>query len=122
MADGSAPAHAAELATWHAPGGPLSGLLLGRVELPSDRCEHGIGGPTPVAIRSDGAFDLLPHGPTVSDLLDRPDLADLVQRADLRRVADLAELIAGSWHADRAGRTARHSSHPSTSRSSGPAA
>jgi fumarylacetoacetate (FAA) hydrolase family protein len=85
-----------DLAAWSAPDGPLSGLLIGRIGLPADRCPAGIGGPTPVAIRPDGAFDLLPHGPTVADLLDRPDLPELLRRPDLRRVAGLEELLAGS--------------------------
>ena len=85
-----------DLAAWSVPGGPLSGLLLGRVHLPADRDPAGIGGPTPVTIRPDGAYDLLPHGPTVSDLLDRDDLADVLRRPDLVRVAGLDELLAGS--------------------------
>ncbi len=83
------------------PGGPLDGLLLGRIDLPADRCPRGVGGPTPVAIRAQGAFDLLPHGPTVSDLLDRPDLPDVLRQPDLRKVAELPELVAASWHAIR---------------------
>jgi fumarylacetoacetate (FAA) hydrolase family protein len=90
-----------DLAAWSAPDGPLSGLLLGRIHLPADRDPAGIGGPTPVAIRPDGAFDLLPHGPTVSDLLDRDDLADLLRRPDLVRVAGLDEILAGSPADDR---------------------
>ena len=84
-----------------APDGPLAGALVGRIDLPPDRCPDGVGGPTPVAIRHDGVFDLLPHGPTVADLVERPDLLELVRRPDLRRVADLPELLAGSWHATR---------------------
>ncbi len=87
---------ATDLAAWSAPDGPLSGLLVGRIHLPAERCPAGIGGPTPVALRADGAYDLLPHGPTVADLLERPDLADLLRRPDLRRVAGLDELLDGS--------------------------
>ena len=83
------------------PGGPLDGLLLGRIDLPADRCPRGIGGPTPVAVRADGVYDLLPHGPTVSDLLDRVDLPDVLRRADLQRVAELPESMAASWHGVR---------------------
>ncbi|MCY7419186.1 MAG: fumarylacetoacetate hydrolase [Chloroflexi bacterium] len=88
----------AALAALGIPGGPLEGLLLGRIDLPADRCPRGIGGPTPVAVRADGVYDLLPHGPTVSDLVDRADLVDVLRRPDLRRVAELAELMAASWH------------------------
>jgi len=88
----------AALAALGMPGGPLDGLLVGRVHLPAARCSHGIGGPTPVAVRADGVFDLMPHGATVSDLLDRADLVELLRRPDLRRVAGLAELMANSWH------------------------
>ncbi len=98
--DGSA-SLTAELGAWAVPGGPLDGLLIGRIQLPSERCPQGVGGPTPVAIRRDGAFDLLPHGPTVSDLLERDDLPRLIRRPDLRRVAELPELLEGSWHATR---------------------
>ena len=87
---------ATDLAAWSAPDGPLSGLLVGRMHLPAERCPAGIGGPTPVALRADGVYDLLPHGPTVADLLERPDLADLLRRPDLRRVASLEELLDGS--------------------------
>ena len=99
-ADGTADVEAA-LTALGTPGGPLDGLLLGRIDLPADRCPRGIGGPTPVAVRTDGAFDLLPHGPTVSDLMERPDLPELLRRSDLQRVAALPELFAGSWHAVR---------------------
>jgi fumarylacetoacetate (FAA) hydrolase family protein len=88
----------AALAALRLPGGPLDGLLIGRIDLPADRCPQGIGGPTPVVVRSDGAYDLLPHGPTVSDLLDRADLPDVLRRPDLRQVAELPELLAASWH------------------------
>ena len=89
----------AALAALGIPGGPLDGLLLGRIDLPADRCPHGVGGPTPVVIRAEGAFDLLPYGPTVSDLLDRPDLPAILRRPDLHQVAQLPELMAASWHA-----------------------
>ncbi len=98
--DGSA-SLTVDLDAWDAPGGPLDGLLIGRIQLPPDRCPHGVGGPTPVAIRRDGVFDLLPYGPTVSDLLDRDDLADVIRRADLRLVTQLPELLDGSWYATR---------------------
>lgn len=90
-----------DLVAQNAGGGQLDGCLVGRVQVPADRCTHGVGGPTPVAIRPDGVFDLLPHGPTMSDLLERVDLVDLVQRPDLRRVAALDEVLAGSWHTER---------------------
>ncbi len=90
------PDAAAELAAWGAPDGPLAGTCIARIELPAARCPAGIGGPTPVVLRPDGAYDLLPFGPTVADLLERTDLLAIAARTDLRRVADLAELVAGS--------------------------
>ena len=90
------PALTEELAAWRAPHGPLSGALLGRIHLPADRCPSGVGGPTPVAIRPDGVYDLLPHGPTIGDLLERPDLIELLRARDLRRIADLDDIVAGS--------------------------
>lgn len=85
-----------DLAAWAAPDGPLAGLLVARVALPASRCPAGIGGPAPVALRADGAYDLLPWGPTVADLLERPDLPAIMRRDDLRRVATLEELLEGS--------------------------
>ncbi|MFO1539420.1 MAG: fumarylacetoacetate hydrolase family protein [Chloroflexota bacterium] len=87
---------AAELAAWGAPDGPLAGTCIARIDLPATRCPAGIGGPTPVVLRPDGAYDLLPFGPTVADLLERTDLLALAARTDLRRVADLAELVGSS--------------------------
>jgi fumarylacetoacetate (FAA) hydrolase family protein len=85
-----------DLAAWSVAGGPLDGLLVGRIHLPPDRCPFGAGGPTPVAIRRDGVHDLLPFGPTMADLLDRSDLPALVRRPDLRPVATLEEVLDGS--------------------------
>ena len=98
---------AADLTAWAAPGGPLDGLLIGRIQLPSQRCLRGIGGPTPVAIRRRRGLRpaaLRPDG-------RRPARPGGSARAsappDLRRVAGLPELLAGSWHDDPTARPAR---------------
>ena len=62
-----------QLAEWGAPGGALDGICVGRVHLPRALCPKGIGGPTVVAIRRNGLFDLTAAGPTMADLLDRND-------------------------------------------------
>ena len=69
------------------------GITLGRVWLPATRCRSGVGGPTPVAIRDDGVFDLTGHAPTMSDLLERSDLLRVATDPTLPRVADLAEVV-----------------------------
>jgi fumarylacetoacetate (FAA) hydrolase family protein len=90
-----------ELESWRTPGGPLSGALIGRIHLPPSRCPRGVGGPTPVAIRPDGVYDLLAEGPTVADLLERDDVVDVVRCPELPRIADLHELVDASHYAAR---------------------
>jgi fumarylacetoacetate (FAA) hydrolase family protein len=76
-------------------------------------CPHGIGGPTPVAVRPDGVFDLSGIAPTVADLLDRADLARIAGGADLPRLASLEDTVAGSHPATR-GPATLHFLSPST--------
>ncbi len=82
-----------DLATWYESSARRGALLLGRVHLTVEHDPAGVGGPTPVVLRADGAYDLLPFGPTVSDLLDRDDLPDVLRRPDLVRVAMPHELV-----------------------------
>lgn len=93
----------------HLPREPLgpdptpAGIVVGRVWLPASRDPAGIGGPTPVAIRDGGLFDLTDRTATMSDLLERADLRRVVTDPGLTRVADLAE-VTGRPRADEPGR------------------
>ena len=69
------------------------GATVGRVWLPASRCRSGVGGPTPVAIRDGGLFDLSRETPTMADLLERPDVLRLVSDPAAPRVADLDEVV-----------------------------
>lgn len=62
-------------------------LLAGRVLDPA------VGGPSLVAVRGDELADITAHGPTMSDLLERPDAADIVRQAPAARTWPLAEVL-----------------------------
>ncbi len=65
----------------------LAGVLIGRAWVPGD-----VPGPAPVVVREGGVFDLSALAPTVSDLLDMPDVALAVRRHPGRRIACLEEI------------------------------
>ena len=67
-----------------------SGTLVGRVWRPE------LGGPSVVAIRADGVFDISRSYPTVRDLCEAPDPAAAVAGAHADRFADLAALLANT--------------------------
>jgi fumarylacetoacetate (FAA) hydrolase family protein len=67
-----------------------SGTLVGRVWRPE------LGGPSVVAIRADGVFDLSRSFPTVRDLCESPDPAAAVAGAHADRIADLAPILANT--------------------------
>ena len=90
-----------ELDRWAEVDGPLTGRLIGRIHLPGAACPRGIGGPTPVTVRDGLVLDLTSIGATVSDLLERDDLAELAVTADLPVVAPLAHVVAASHHGRR---------------------
>jgi len=69
------------------------GAVVARVWLPASRSGSGVGGPTPVAIRDGGVFDLSGEAATMADLLERADLLQLVMDARAPRVADLDEVV-----------------------------
>jgi fumarylacetoacetate (FAA) hydrolase family protein len=79
---------------WHEPG--PQGFVVGRVWRPAVPSRGSIGGPTPVAVRDTGVYDLSAIAPTVSELLDRPDLLRVVSDPGLPKIADLEEVRAGS--------------------------
>jgi fumarylacetoacetate (FAA) hydrolase family protein len=80
-----------------APAGALpadgtTGTLVGRAWVPGE-----VPGPSVVAIRADGVFDLGRAAPTMTDLLNADDPARLVRGAG-ERVGDLAPILANSAH------------------------
>lgn len=74
----------------------LNALLVGRLLLPHE-------GPVLVAVRGDELIDLTPHvGPTMSDLLDRPEPANDVRDVDPTRTWKLDEVVEASFKGDQA--------------------
>ncbi|MGI9493581.1 MAG: fumarylacetoacetate hydrolase family protein [Geminicoccaceae bacterium] len=67
----------------------LNGTLVGRAQL-SD-------GPSVVAIRKDGVFDLSALAPTMSDLLNADDPVAIAQRGN-EKIGELAPMLANSAH------------------------
>jgi fumarylacetoacetate (FAA) hydrolase family protein len=73
------------------PADGCAGTLVGRAWVPG-----AVPGPSPVAIRRDGVYDLSGVAPTVSALLERDDPAGAVQGAAGRRIGSLDELLANT--------------------------
>jgi fumarylacetoacetate (FAA) hydrolase family protein len=74
------------------PADGCAGTLVGRAWVPG-----AVSGPSPVAIRADGVYDLSGTAPTVGALLECDDPAALVQGAAGRRIGALDELLANTW-------------------------
>jgi fumarylacetoacetate (FAA) hydrolase family protein len=74
------------------PADGCAGTLVGRAWLPDD-----VPGPSVVAIRDDGVFDLSHAAPTTTDLLNANDPVALAKAAGAR-VGDLAPILANSAH------------------------
>ncbi|MBV1695025.1 MAG: fumarylacetoacetate hydrolase family protein [Hyphomicrobiales bacterium] len=64
--------------------------LAGRVWSPQ------VKGPSVVAVRGDGLFDITAHAPTMRDLCERPDAARIVRDAAASRIGGLAEILANT--------------------------
>ncbi|SOD62074.1 Fumarylacetoacetate (FAA) hydrolase family protein [Streptomyces zhaozhouensis] len=64
--------------------------LVGRVFDPE------VGGPCVVAVRGDRLVDLTPFAPTMSELLERPDVAEFVRSAPAERAFPLEEVLAAT--------------------------
>ena len=73
------------------PADGCAGTLVGRAWVPG-----AVPGPSPVAIRADGVYDLSAIAPTVAALLECDDPAALVQGAAGRRIGSLDELLANT--------------------------
>lgn len=65
----------------------LAGTLVGRAWVPGP-----VPGPSVIALRPDGVYDLSAHFATMSDLLDAPDPAGQVRAATGRRVGSIDQL------------------------------
>jgi fumarylacetoacetate (FAA) hydrolase family protein len=74
------------------PADGTKGTLVGRAWVPGDPA-----GPSVVAIRADGVYDLSRSAPTMADLLNADDPLALAQ-ADGERLGDLAAILENSAH------------------------
>jgi fumarylacetoacetate (FAA) hydrolase family protein len=72
-----------------------AGTLVGRVWRPD------FGGPSVVAVRADGVYDISRSFPTMRDLCEAPDPAAGVAGAHADRFSDLAALLANTHEAGR---------------------
>lgn len=70
------------------------GTLVGRAWIPA--IGEKPGGPSVVALRTDGVFDLSAHVPTMSSLLELPDPAAAVKTMTGRFIGDIAGITQGS--------------------------
>jgi fumarylacetoacetate (FAA) hydrolase family protein len=67
-----------------------AGALAGRVWRPD------VDGPSVVAVRSGGVYDIGSHAPTMRDLCERTDAVDIVRTASGERIGGLAEILANT--------------------------
>jgi fumarylacetoacetate (FAA) hydrolase family protein len=67
-----------------------AGALAGRIWRPD------VAGPSVVAIRADGVYDLSRHAATMRDLCERPDAVSIVRHGDGDRVGSLADILANT--------------------------
>jgi fumarylacetoacetate (FAA) hydrolase family protein len=72
-----------------------SGTLVGRAWLPGVSA-----GPSVIAVREEGGYDISAAAATMSDLLEAPDAPGLVKGATGTRIGSLAELLANSGVGD----------------------
>src|SRR6185369_13556950 len=72
------------------PSDSTSGTLVGRVWRPE------FAGPSVVAIRHDGVFDISRSFPTMRDLCESPDPAASVAGARADRIGDLSDILANT--------------------------
>ncbi len=67
-----------------------AGALAGRVWRPD------VEGPSVVAVRADGVYDISRHAPTMRDLAERADAASLVRTGTGDRIGSLGEILANT--------------------------
>jgi fumarylacetoacetate (FAA) hydrolase family protein len=77
------------------PSDGAAGALAGRVWRPD------VGGPSVVAIRKTGVFDISAKFPTMRDLCETKDPAAALKRARGEKIGDLADILANSVEAKR---------------------
>lgn len=79
--------HDGHLADLTLPGDRYAGTLVGRIWDPA------VGGPSPVAIRSDGVFDISAQFATVRDLCETPSAAAAVAATKGRLIGDFEAIL-----------------------------
>nr|PZN81798.1 MAG: fumarylacetoacetate hydrolase [Pseudomonadota bacterium] len=72
-----------------------AGALAGRVWRPD------VAGPSVVAVRSDGVYDISRIAPTMRDLCEADDPADIVRSGEGERIGALADILANTPHDNR---------------------
>jgi fumarylacetoacetate (FAA) hydrolase family protein len=72
-----------------------AGVLAGRVWRPE------LEGPSVVAIREDGVYDISEHTPTMRDLAEAENAAAIVQDGKGERIGDLADILSNTPEAER---------------------
>jgi fumarylacetoacetate (FAA) hydrolase family protein len=77
------------------PADGTTGALAGRVWRPD------VAGPSVVAIRADGVFDISRHASTMRDLCEKPDPVTIVRSAEADRIGSLEEILANTPEAHR---------------------
>jgi fumarylacetoacetate (FAA) hydrolase family protein len=77
------------------PADGTTGALAGRVWRPD------VAGPSVVAIRADGVFDISRHASTMRDLCENPDAVTIVRTAEGERIGSLEEILANTPEAHR---------------------
>jgi fumarylacetoacetate (FAA) hydrolase family protein len=82
------------------PADGTSGALSGRVWRPVSG-SHEVAGPSVVAIRADGVFDISRHAATMRDLCELADAVAIVRSGEGERVGSLEEILANTPEAHR---------------------
>jgi fumarylacetoacetate (FAA) hydrolase family protein len=77
------------------PGDGTAGALAGRVWRPD------VEGPSVVAIRADGVYDISRQAPTMRDLAESADAVDVVRHGKAERIGHLADILANTPEAQR---------------------
>src|SRR5215475_11571200 len=86
------------------PSDATAGTLVGRVWRPD------LAGPSVVAVRGDGVFDISRAFATMRDLCESPDPAGAVAAAKGERIGDLAAILANTDETARDTRSEEHTS------------
>ncbi len=82
------------------PADGTTGALAGRVWRPISGT-HDVAGPSVVAIRADGVFDISRHAATMRDLCEMADAVAVVRSGEGERIGSLEEILANTPEAHR---------------------